>query len=466
MSRTRGLAALVVLYLVLAYLVPAPATITPQGWRQTAIFITVIAGMVTDPLPASALVLMGLTGMAANGIPMREVLGGFAQPSVWLVIIAMLIAKVMLDCGLARRIALLFVRAVGRTSLGVAYALQMTDVSLAAGVPSITARSAGMVLPIARSIAELFDSRPGPTGKRLGTFLIAAMYQGSAVACAMFLTGQASNLLGADLALKLANIQVTWASWFVAALVPGLLSCAVVPWISYRILKPEITSTPEAPLFAASELKKMGPLSRDEWTTLIVFSGVGITWITSAWHGLDVTFVAMVGMGVLLASGTLTWQAAAGERSAWDVFVWYGGMLRMGELLNNTGSTRVLAENVAGLFVGVPWVVVLVGILIVYYYAHYFFASITAHMLAMFPPFVAVLIGIGVPPPLAVYSLLCTTNLTAGLTHYGTTTGPILFGTGYVTRAQWWKVGFITSVAHIVIWLTAGAMWWKWLGFW
>ena len=245
MSRlTRGLAALAVLYLVLAYLVPAPATITPQGWRQTAIFITVIAGMVTEPLPASALVLMGLTGMAANGIPMREVLGGFAQPSVWLVIIAMLIAKVMLDCGLARRIALLFVRAVGRTSLGVAYALQMTDVSLAAGVPSITARSAGMVLPIARSIAELFDSHPGPTGKRLGTFLIAAMYQGSAVACAMFLTGQASNLLGADLAMTLANIQVTWASWFVAAIVPGLLSCAVVPWISYRILKPEITNTP------------------------------------------------------------------------------------------------------------------------------------------------------------------------------------------------------------------------------
>ena len=75
-------------------------------------------------------------------------LGGFAEPSVWLVIVAMLIAKVMLDCGLARRIALLFVRAVGKTSLGVAYALQMTDVTLASGVPSITARSAGMVLPV------------------------------------------------------------------------------------------------------------------------------------------------------------------------------------------------------------------------------------------------------------------------------------------------------------------------------
>ena len=466
MSRTRGLAALVLLYLVLAHLIPAPATITPQGWRQTAIFICVIAGMVTEPLPASALVLIGLTAMAANGTPMREVLGGFAEPSVWLVIIAMLIAKVMLDCGLARRIALLFVRAVGRTSLGVAYALQMTDVTLASGVPSITARSAGMVLPIARGIAELFDSRPGPSAKRLGTFLIVAMYQGSAVACAMFLTGQASNLLGANLALKLANVEVTWVSWFVAAIVPGLLSCAVVPWIAYRMLTPEVASTPEAPIFAAAELKKMGPLSRDEWVTVLVFGGVGLMWMTSAWHRLDVTFVALIGIGVLLATGTLTWQTAAGERSAWDVFVWYGGMLRMGQLLNDTGSTQVLAQNVAGLFTGIPWAAVLVGILIIYFYAHYFFASITAHMLAMFPPFVAVLIGIGVPPQLAVYSLLCTANLTAGLTHYGTTTGPILFGVGYVSRSDWWRVGFVTSVANIVIWLAAGGVWWKWLGFW
>lgn len=466
MSRTRGLAALVLLYIVIAHVIPAPATITPQGWRQTAIFICVIAGMVTDPLPASALVLLGLTAMALNGTPMPAVLGGFAEPSVWLVIVAMIIAKAMLDCGLARRIALLFVRAVGKTSLGVAYALQMTDVTLASGVPSITARSAGMILPVARSIAELFGSRPDETRTRLGAFLIAAMYQGSAVACAMFITGQASNLLGANLALKLVNVQVTAPSWFMAAIVPGLLSCLVVPWITYKTLKPEVTFTPEAPDFARAELKKMGPLSRDEWITLLVFAGVGVTWLTTVFHGLDVTMVALIGFGVLLVTGTMTWQTAAGERSAWDVFVWYGGMLRMGQLLNDTGSTRVLAENVAGMFTGIPWQVVLVAILIIFFYTHYFFASITAHMLAMFPPFIAVLIGIGVPPLLAVYSLLCLANLTAGLTHYGTTTGPILFGTGYVTRTEWWRVGFSVSVANMIIWLTAGFAWWKFLGFW
>ena len=473
MSRSRGLAALVLLYIVIAYIIPAPATITAEGWRQTAIFICVIAGMVTDPLPASALVLLGLTAMSANLATiepatqaMREVLGGYAEPSVWLVLVAMLIAKMMLDCGLARRIALLFVRAVGRTSLGIAYALQMTDVSLASGVPSITARSAGMVLPVGRSIAELFHSHPDQSRRRLGAYLIAAMYQGSAVACAMFITGQASNLLGASLALKLTGVQVTAPSWFMAAIVPGLLSCLVVPWITYLTLKPEVTHTPEAPTFARAELQKMGPLSRSEWITMLVFVGVGLMWLTTVFHGIDVTLVALVGLAVLLVTGTMSWQTASSERSAWDVFIWYGGMLRMGELLNNTGSTRVLAEHVAGMFIGIPWLVVLIAILIIFFYSHYFFASITAHMLAMFPPFVAVLIGIGVPKLLAVYSLMCLANLTAGLTHYGTTTGPILFGTGYVTRTEWWRVGFYVSVANMIIWLTAGFAWWKFLGFW
>jgi divalent anion:Na+ symporter, DASS family len=464
--RVRGLVALILLYLVIAHLIPRPEAITPQGWRTAAIFGCVIVGMIIEPVPASALVLLGLTAMTANGTPMREALGGFAEPSVWLVIVAMLIARSMLDSGLARRIALVFIRAVGGSSLGVAYALMMTDVTLASGVPSITARSAGMLLPVARRIAELFDSHPGPTSARLGGFLIAALYQGSAVACAMFLTGQASNVLGANLAGKLVNVQVTWTSWLVAAVVPGLASCAVVPWVVHRMMRPEIVRTPEAPAFAAGEIRRMGPMSRDEWVTLAVFAGVGMLWITSGWHRLDVTFVALLGLGVLLVTGTMAWATATSERAAWDVFVWYGGLLRMGEILNATGTTKLFAETVGALFVGIPWLVVLLAILVIYFYTHYAFASITAHVLAMFPPFVVLLVGIGVPPQLAVYSLLCLANLPAGLTHYGTTTGPILFGVGYVSLAEWWRVGFVVSLANVAIWLTVGFAWWKWLGFW
>jgi DASS family divalent anion:Na+ symporter len=109
---------------------------------------------------------------------------------------------------------------------------------------------------------------------------------------------------------------------------------------------------------------------------------------------------------------------------------------------------------------------VLVAILAIYFYAHYFFASITTHVLALFPPFVVLLVGMGVPPPLAVFSLLCLANLPAGLTHYGTTSAPIVYSLGYVSLREWWRVGLLVSLVNLAIWLTVGFAWWKVLGFW
>ncbi len=129
---------------------------------------------------------------------------------------------------------MLFVRSFGGSSLGVSYSLLLSDVTLAAGIPSITARSGGIILPVARSIAELYESRPGPTASRLGTFLMAAVYQGSTIACAMFMTGQASNVLAADLMAKITGTTITWGTWFAAGLVPGLVSCLLVPLVVYR----------------------------------------------------------------------------------------------------------------------------------------------------------------------------------------------------------------------------------------
>ncbi|MGE0043750.1 MAG: DASS family sodium-coupled anion symporter [Vicinamibacterales bacterium] len=466
MQRFGRLAALVVLYAFIAYVLPRPEAVTPEGWRFFGIFIATIVGMMLQPLPGAALVIVGLTATTLNGTPMRSALGGFSEPSVWLVLAAMLMARVLTSTGMARRLALLFIRQFGGSSLGVGYALVFTDVTLAGGVPSITARSAGMVMPVGRSIAELFDSHPGKSAPRLGRFLFATMYQGSAIACAMFFTGQASNVLAANLAADLVGLQVTWTSWFSAAVVPGLASCLVVPWVVYRVLTPEVRRTPEAPAFAREQLAKMGRMSRDELMALAVFVSVGLLWLTSGVHGLDVTFVALAGLAVLIVAGTLKWETAVSERSAWDVFIWYGGLLRMGQLLNDTGVTQVFAESVGGLLAGIPWFALLVATLLIYFYTHYFFASITAHMLALFPPFLVLVTSLGVPVPLAVYSLMCLANLPAGLTHYGTTTGPILFSQDYVTFQEWWRAGFVVSVANLVIWMTIGFGWWKVLGLW
>jgi DASS family divalent anion:Na+ symporter len=471
--RVVGLLALVSIYVMVAHVLPRPESVTPANWRITAVFLATIAGLMLQPLPGAVIVLVGLMMFVLIGrLPMGEALTGFAAPSVWLVLAAMMISRVLRESGLARRIALLFVRRFGTTSLGVSYSLVMTDVTLASGIPSITARSGGIVLPITRSIAELYDSYPGPTARRLGTFLMSGLYQGSAVACAMFLTGQASNVLAVGLAAQYAQVTITWTSWLLAGLAPGLVSCLVIPYGVYRMLPPEITHTPGAAAYARSELERMGSMSGRERIVLAVFCGIVALWVTSQWHtrligfSLDVTLVAFLGLAVLLAADAMTWSDALAERNAWDVFVWYGGLLTMGDVLNRTGSTTALAGYVGGWFEGLNWYPVLLMTIVLYFYAHYAFASITAHMLSMFPPFVVMLIGLGTPPTLAVYSLACMANLTAGLTHYGTTTAPIVFAEGYVTQRDWWRVGFAMSVLNILIWTIVGFAWWRVVGFW
>jgi DASS family divalent anion:Na+ symporter len=116
--------------------------------------------------------------------------------------------------------------------------------------------------------------------------------------------------------------------------------------------------------------------------------------------------------------------------------------------------------------VGVPWFVVLMGTLAVYFYSHYFFASTTVHALAMYAPFIVMLVGAGVPAAVAVYSLLFINNLQAGLTHYGTTTSPVIFIEGYVSFRDWWSIGFMASVLNLLIWIVVGMSWWKILGLW
>src|SRR5262245_17989119 len=299
-TRPLRLLALVAVNAAVVLVLPRPANVTPSGWRVTALFLSTIAGLMIQPMPGAALVIVSLTlFVVVGGLPATRVLAGFASPAVWLVLTAMLMSRALRESGLSRRIALMFVRLVGQTSLGVSYALAATDVILASGM-SITGRSGGIMLPIARSIAELYESRPGETARRLGRFLMTALYQGSAVSCAMFLTGQASNVLVAGFAAKLAGVTVTWSSWFIAGLVPGLVSTAVVPLAVRYLLPPDITRTPAASTFAADELVRMGRLRRDEAITLTIFTCVLLLWMTTSWHGIDVAIVALGALGALL----------------------------------------------------------------------------------------------------------------------------------------------------------------------
>lgn len=466
-SRTvRGLAILALTYFAITVLAPRPEAIKPEGWRLLGLFVATVAGLMLQPIPGGALVLIAVTLAAMiGGLTIQQSLAGYADPTVWLVMAAFFISRALINSGLARRIALFFVRLFGKSSLGIAYSLALSDMTLAMIIPSNAARSGGVILPILRSIAELYGSTPGPTAAIIGTFLFTSVYQGICVTAAMFFTGQASNPLAAQIAGQ-AGYSVTWSSWLFAGIVPGLCSLAVLPPVVMWLSPPQIRHTPEAAAFAAGELKAMGPLSGKEKLLALVFLTVCGAWVTSGKHGVDISIPPLLGSCVLLATGVLSWEDVKGERTAWDIFIWYGGLLRLGKALNDAGVTTEFANAVATLLGGFGWPLLFASALLIYFYAHYGFASITAHILAMFPAFLAVLALKGAPIGLSVYAFACFTNLAAGLTHYGTTPSPMFYAHDYVSFRGWWTAGFKVSLLNIAIWSTVGFAWWKLLGIW
>jgi DASS family divalent anion:Na+ symporter len=162
----------------------------------------------------------------------------------------------------------------------------------------------------------------------------------------------------------------------------------------------------------------------------------------------------------------LSWQELLAEHRAWDALMWFGPLLMMADQLQETGVIGIISKSMFAHIKGWPWEIALFVLVAAYLYIHYAFASMTAHITALYPSFLAAAVLTGAPPLLAALPLAYFSNLDAGLTHYGTGSGPVYFGAGYVSQARWWKIGFLISVLNIALWLGLGPIWWKVLGFW
>jgi DASS family divalent anion:Na+ symporter len=451
---------------LLLYFLPVPG-LNPSQRHLLAIFVGTIVSLVAQPVVMGVSVLLAMTILVlTNTLPGTKVLSGFSNATVWLIFTAFLFARAITATGFGLRIAYLFVRRFGHSALTLGYSVAASDLALAPFIPSDTARGGGVIYPIARSLAQVFGSEPGPTAGRIGAFLMLIGFHSTYTTSAMFLTGMAANPLIAEMASKIAHVELTWGQWALAAAVPGLLSLTVIPYLIYRLHPPEIRDTQAAQRHALEELHRMGPLSNREWRLLAILLGVMAGWVTSPWHGLHNAFVALAGVSAILLSRVLTWDDLLHETKAWDALIWFAGLLMMADALLDSGVIKIISSAVFAHMTGWPWPVAAAFLACTYLYVHYGFASMTAHVTALYPGFLAAGLVAGAPPLLMALLLAYFSNLDAAMTHYGTGSAPVYFGAGYVSQTTWWRLGFLISLVNLIIWLGVGSLWWKLLGMW
>jgi DASS family divalent anion:Na+ symporter len=450
------------------WFVPVPAGLKPAAWHLFAIFVATIVAFIFPPLPLGAIGLISLCVTALAGVVKIGdlLIGAFGNTTVWLVVSAFLFAKGLIKTGLGRRIAYTLIRAIGDNSLKVAYALTFSDLIIAPATPSNTARAGGVLFPITKSLCLAYDSQPGPTARRIGAYLMQSVFQGNAVTSAMFMTAMAANPLVATLASKTLNIEISWGLWALAASVPGLVSLLFIPYFLMKIYPPELKETPQIKDLAAAELAKMGPTTKAEKAMMAIFILALVLWATATITKLDATLVALSCIGLMLVCQVLEWQDIVEEKAAWDTLWWLGSLVALSGFLAKLGFIPWFAKAAGAAVAGINWIPALLVLAVIYMYAHYGFASLTAHVTAMYAAFAAICVAAGAPKYLVALILAYFSNLCANLTHYATGPAPIYFGAGYVDQGTWWKLGFVVSVVNMIIWIVIGGAWWKVLNLW
>jgi L-tartrate/succinate antiporter len=464
---------------IIIALIPAPEGLPQHAWYFFAIFVGVIVGLMFEPLPGGAIGLIGValvavlsewvffspdqlakTGFNSSRAALSWALSGFSNSTVWLIFGAFMFALGYEKTGLGRRIALLLVKAMGRKTLTLGYAVTIADLLLAPFTPSNTARSGGTIYPVIRNLPPLYQSNPNdPSMRRMGSYLMWVAIAATCVTSSMFLTALAPNLLAVELVKKTAQVELAWVDWFIYFAPVGILLLVLVPLLAYWIYPPQVKEGAEVPAWAAKELDKMGSISQREITLGVLVLIALLLWIFGG-DIMEATTAAIVVISLMLLLKVVTWDDITANKAAWNTLAWFATLVALADGLTRVGFVKWFAETMAGQLSGVSPTVAVVALLLINFFGHYLFASVTAHVTAMIPVLMAVASTIpGVNMHTLALGLCLQLGIMGIITPFATGPSPVYYGSGYLPSADYWRLGAIFGVIFFAAFMVVGVPW-------
>ncbi|MDR2081165.1 MAG: DASS family sodium-coupled anion symporter [Campylobacteraceae bacterium] len=455
-----------------------------QGiWIYLSIFVGVIVGLILEPVPPALVGLIGIgiavffkVGPAKSGDPTAVIssggainwgLSGFSNSTVWLIFAAFAIGLGYQQSGLGKRLALALVQKLGKSTLGLGYAIALTDGILAPFIPSNTARSGGVIYPIVSSIPPMFDSYPDKNPRKIGSYVMWVSLAITCVTSSMFLTGLAPNLLAVSTASEAGIAEISWLNWFIAFLPAGILLFVLTPLLCYIIYPPEAKGSPEVVTWAKEEYAKIGAMTIKEKFMIAISVFALVFWILSSVDAVKGSIIEINGTTTavfviifMLAAKIISWNDFLSNKPAWNVLTWFATLVALAGGLKNVGFlgwlSFILKENLENLS---PMAAIL-GLILAFYLLHYFFASTTAHVTALLVLFIVMAQAIeGINVYLVTVLMMLSLGIMGIITPYGTGPSPVYFGSGYIKSADFWRLGTIFGLIFLVVFLVIEVPW-------
>jgi sodium-dependent dicarboxylate transporter 2/3/5 len=448
------------LALAACLVLPSPQGLTPEGWRTAGVALLMAVFWVTEPMPIPATALLPLVLFPALGLgDIRATAAPYANPIIFLFLGGFVIALAMQRWHLHRRIAIALVDRLGTRPAAIVGGFLLSSALVSMWV-SNTATTL-MMLPIAMSVVHLAE-RTGPGSRETRAFataLVLSIAYGATTGGMATLIGTPPNALFAAYMAE-RGVTIGFGQWMLLGVPAAAVSLAVVYVVLTRVMfRLGGDELPGMLGLLAAERERLGPFSRGETATAVVFLLTAAGWtfqplVARALPLLSDTTIAIAGALLLFmipvdrrrGEFVMTWEATSGL--PWGVLLLFGGGLSLAAVIEKHG----VAAWLGGLATGLSHLPT-IGILAIVCFGVLLLTELTSNTAtaATFLPITAALaVSLGENPLLFLVPTALAANCSFMLP-VGTPPNAIVYGSGAMPLSAMVRAGFLLNVLLVPI---------------
>jgi solute carrier family 13 (sodium-dependent dicarboxylate transporter), member 2/3/5 len=422
--------------------------LTREGQAAIALFLLAATWWVFEVVP------IGITGIAIGVIQAlflirdaRTAFTDYMDPSVWFIFGSLVIGMVFSKTGLTKRMAYKMLQLVGEKTSRIYFGCFAMTASLTL-IMAHTAVAAA-IFPLLMAIYSLYDEEQKPSKFGKGLFIGMAFCAGAGSIVTLLGAARAAVALG--FFKDMAGREVSFFELTYYMLPVGWIMVILIWLLMMVFFKPEKSTIPGLRERAASLYSKLGPMSRNEITSLIIVMTTILILITRSF----IPILKPLDKSAIILGGTLLFfilkilNIKDLEDIPWNIALLFGGAMSIGFCLWQTGAANWLAVNWLLMFQNAPWLVFVMGVAFFVLIMTNFIMNVAAIAISL-PVALVIAPYLGVAPEVILYSSLAAAGMPFMLL-IGAAPNAIAYESKQFTSGEFLKVGIPASVVLLFI---------------
>jgi solute carrier family 13 (sodium-dependent dicarboxylate transporter), member 2/3/5 len=430
-----------------------------QLFYGAAILFLAIYMWIFTPISFTFSTFLIITVSVVLGIlPQSEAFSGFSSGTLFFLMGALILAITVEKHDLHKRIALYFLKHFGSSPHRFLLGVTLIGFFLSMLMPEhgITA----LFIPVLFIIFAA-SKQKNILRSNFGKANLLALSYGTSVGSITTFLGGARNILAVEIYGLYTGDTVSFVRWIISTMPVALIMIVFTYLVLTKVFHLEDIDMVHIRKKIFNEIQAMGDFSIGEKKALFFLLAGFVAWATLGQIvGMGVIAVALT---VAIASTkTIEWSDVE-SKMPWGTLFLYVGAITLSFVLPYAGTLDVITNFLLSLVGDNPLVVLAIFAIIAVFLSNVMSnAAVTAIIL---PIALSSMVELGFSPIVPMYTVALASGF-AFMLPIGTPSAMLVYATGNLEVKDFIKAGFILNVLGIVVFLTVGLVWWRFLGYW